>query len=337
MLSIDVFVPNYNYARYLRQCVQSILSQEITETRVIIIDNSSTDGSQDVARILANEDSRVHLLANDLNLGAQASFNRAIDLAEADCMMILCADDILNPGALKQALAALEGDPGAAFVIGARPASWLDGNDPCAAARSAAITSLEGTAFVGEVCRSLADDLPAHEVIVRTPVQKRVGHFNPALQHMDDMELVLRLALHGRVLRYDGALTSKRIHSANQLAPLWDDRLADLREREAAFRCFFEGEARGNAMTRRLHAPTLRRIAQAAFWAAVSSAARGDGVQARALFRFGFSVKPSAMLVPPIWHLFGPSGAARLHAWGSRTMNRLCTLGGSQSALGVDR
>ena len=43
MASVDVVVPCYQYGRYLRDCVASVLQQDIEDVRVLIVDNASTD------------------------------------------------------------------------------------------------------------------------------------------------------------------------------------------------------------------------------------------------------------------------------------------------------
>ena len=68
MKSVDVVIPNYNYGRYLRACVDSVLSQDVEKLRVLIIDNASTDDSPEVARELAAMDPRVELRLRETNL-----------------------------------------------------------------------------------------------------------------------------------------------------------------------------------------------------------------------------------------------------------------------------
>ncbi|WDR02949.1 glycosyltransferase family A protein [Devosia algicola] len=48
MTTVDIVVPCYNYARYLGQCVESVLSQQKVSVRVLIIDDCSTDNSAEV-------------------------------------------------------------------------------------------------------------------------------------------------------------------------------------------------------------------------------------------------------------------------------------------------
>ena len=53
MSRVDIVVPCYNYGRYLRQCVDSLLTQEGVDVRVLIIDDCSTDDSPEIARAIA--------------------------------------------------------------------------------------------------------------------------------------------------------------------------------------------------------------------------------------------------------------------------------------------
>lgn len=119
MSSIDVVAPCYQYGRYLRDCVGSILSQKVDATRVLIIDNASSDNTLNVARQLNNEDKRVEVLSRKTNLGQHASYNEGIDWAAADYFMILDADDMLAPGSLTRAISPLDDNSGVIFCHGA--------------------------------------------------------------------------------------------------------------------------------------------------------------------------------------------------------------------------
>lgn len=116
--SVDVVIPNYNYARYLRVCAESVLSQDMEKLRLLIIDNASTDNSVAVAREIAAADPRVELLLRPVNKGPHASFNDGIDWAGADYFVLLFADDVLTPGALQRAVSLMQHDRTIAFTYG---------------------------------------------------------------------------------------------------------------------------------------------------------------------------------------------------------------------------
>ena len=104
MSSVDVFVPCYNYGRYLPDCVASVLAQEGVDIRILIIDDASTDGSAEVARQLAETDRRITLALHHTNQGHIATYNEGIAWAAADYMLLLSADDMVAPGAFGRAV-----------------------------------------------------------------------------------------------------------------------------------------------------------------------------------------------------------------------------------------
>ena len=156
MAVVDVVVPCYQYGRYLRACVSSVLSQDIQQLRVLIIDNASTDDSLEVARELAAEDSRVQVAAHETNLGHLASFNEGIDWASSDYFMVLCADDLLAPGCLSRAVSIMEQCPAVNLTFGR--ALWIHGDgvaphvDPCVGDAKWRIVT--GRELLKRVCRA---------------------------------------------------------------------------------------------------------------------------------------------------------------------------------------
>ena len=105
MTAVDVIVPCYNYGRFLGRCVGSLLVQEGCDVRVLVIDDCSTDDSLMTARGIAATDPRVRLIAHERNRGHIATYNEGIDWVGSPYMLLLSADDMLAPGALRRATA----------------------------------------------------------------------------------------------------------------------------------------------------------------------------------------------------------------------------------------
>src|SRR3979490_235845 len=103
MSSVDVIVPCYRYGKFLRQCVESVLTQEGVAIRVMVIDDASPDDTAEIAESLLKEDSRVSYISHKSNKGHISTYNEGIDWVSADYMLILSADDYLLPGALARA------------------------------------------------------------------------------------------------------------------------------------------------------------------------------------------------------------------------------------------
>src|SRR5436190_15792241 len=118
MASVDVFVPCYNYARYLRECVESVLSQEGVDVRVLILDDCSTDNSEEVGLELAAADPRVEYRRHAVNRGHTTTYNEGLDWVSGDCCLLLSADDVLAPGAFARAAAVMRAHPEVGLVYG---------------------------------------------------------------------------------------------------------------------------------------------------------------------------------------------------------------------------
>lgn len=304
MASVDVIIPNYNYAHFLPECVDSVLSQGVDDVRIIIIDNASQDNSIEVACQLARMDSRIEIVRHGENLGYHASFNEGIALARADYFMILCADDVLMPNAMRNAIALLEKFSEATFVLGTNSGS-PERSEPSAAAGH--LTG--GTDFIEQFCRMIHKHVPAHAILVRTSAQKAIGPYRSSLPLMSDLEVVLRLACVGAVAEMSGPLAIQRMHSTNISSVTWDDRLCDLRATEAVFSSFFAQEGRAIANAPRLHKIARNQLAQTAFWSALSHIYRRRISEAVGLYRYSFRLDSASALLFSIGHLFRTRGA----------------------------
>jgi glycosyltransferase involved in cell wall biosynthesis len=300
---VDVVIPNYNYGRYLRACVESVLAQGIDDLRVLIVDNASTDDSVEVARRLAEQDSRIEILARDTNLGPHASWNDGIDWARSDYLLILCADDLLAPDALAWATGVLDRNPDAVFAYGNDVIQGGDADGPptidCIAPQWRIIA---GADFIKDRCRNPEVYIAAGMVVVRTSMQKRIGYYRPELPHTDDFEILLRLACFGNVAFTESVLSVKRMHGANRTEMFVAQRTRDLIEREAAFDIFFKHEGRMLAGADRLHRLAKDSLAERAYWCAVGDLVRRYG-SATELFRLAFRLSPITAFVPPVNYL----------------------------------
>lgn len=100
-IKISVIIPVYNADRYLKECLDSVLSQSLKEIEVICVDDCSVDDSYDILTNYADKDERVIVLRNDSNMHAGACRNRGIDAARGEYLRFLDADDYLLDGVLE--------------------------------------------------------------------------------------------------------------------------------------------------------------------------------------------------------------------------------------------
>jgi glycosyltransferase involved in cell wall biosynthesis len=305
MAKIDIAIPCYNYGRFLRTCVTSVLSQSLKDIRILILDNASTDDSLNIARQLAREDSRVEVLAHPINIGPHANYNAGVEWASSKYFFILDADDLLAPGALERAVHIMEQHPNLAFTYGVelRLEFGPDTMPVTGQIEEHDWSFQSGRDFIQTQIDSVVCVVGASTVIRRTSAQKAAGAYRADLRFADDWELWMRLAMVGDVAYTPAIQSIRRLHS-NAQSTIYDGNPAsDYEEREAVFRSFFDHEGRQLPDAKRLMRAVRRNLAAKTYWSGLSHIVRGFPRQGAGLLKFCFERRPEAIFLPPISHL----------------------------------
>lgn len=302
MAKVDVVIPCYNYGRFLETCVRSVLTQSMQDLRVIIIDDASSDDSSAIASKLTDDD-RVTAISHARNTGHIETYNEGIELASADYLLILSADDLLVPGALERAVAIMDANPDVVLSYG-KCIAWRD-EFPLPKIDAAQSNAWSRQDLISDMCdysgrphRQIALCTPT--AIVRTSTQKAVGGYRASLPHSADMEMWMRLAAHGSVARMDAVQAVYRRHSSNMSNTYFDWELPDLRQRKEAFDKFFDEYGGRLPQAQRLRTRAIHMLAEKVFWSGVVQFCRGRIGNARLLLRFSFELQPSLRYRPPL-------------------------------------
>ena len=200
---MTVVVPCYDYGRYLSDAVHSALQQEDVDVDVIIVDDASPDDSLAVAHRLAGKDPRVRVLANEVNRGAVATFNRGLAAATGEFLVRLDADDLLTPGSLQRAVAVMQRFPRVGLVYG-HPVHFSGAARPPARQRPDSWTVWAGRDWLAARCVDGTNAITSPEVVMRRSVVDITGGQRP-LKHTHDMEMWLRISAHSDVAYIRGA------------------------------------------------------------------------------------------------------------------------------------
>lgn len=97
---VSVIVAVYNMKEHIRQCIESVLRQSMTDLELILVDDVSTDGTADILREYANMDKRIRLVWRDENGGAQLARNAGVAISSGQYITTLDHDDFLSSNAL---------------------------------------------------------------------------------------------------------------------------------------------------------------------------------------------------------------------------------------------
>lgn len=96
-IDVSFVMACYNAAEFLEDAIQSALAQRDVGVEVIVVDDGSTDGSQEIARRCASMDARVRLLQTQKNLGPAGARNLGLANMRGNWYAVLDADDLIEP------------------------------------------------------------------------------------------------------------------------------------------------------------------------------------------------------------------------------------------------
>ncbi len=204
---VSVVIPCYNQARFLGEAIQSVLCQGYTDLEIIVVDDGSKDGTEEVASGYAREDPRVRLIKQE-NRGLAAARNRGLAEAGGEYVVFLDSDDRLVSGALEVGVRELEAHPGCAFVSGICRKITADGS---------IVPGWEQFRVRDDPYLELLRSCPVYvpAVMYRRFVFEAVGNFDTSFKAAEDYDLYYRVLERFPVYCHDTLVAEIRRHEAN--------------------------------------------------------------------------------------------------------------------------
>ena len=300
MSTVDVVIPCYNYGRYLRACVESVLTQPGVAVRILIIDDASSDNTVEIARDLAARNSNVEFRRHEINRGHIATYNEGLlEWSSADYVVLLSADDMLAPGSLRRAVQIMDADHTIGMVYG-RTIHFREEKDiPDVTEGNARYSQFSGKRWLHDRCRAGHNVITSPEVVVRGNVQRLVGGYCAELPQSGDLEMWLRIAAVSNIAYVHLPQAFYRVHQASMQRTRFRGSFVDLVHRKDAFYCFFNKHA-SSLDGAGLHEIVNRILAREALWDACR-AYDHDRIEASPvaeLVEFAMSTYPKAASLP---------------------------------------
>ena len=203
---VSVVMANYNYARYLRAAIDSVLAQTMGDLELIVVDDGSTDGSRLIIESY-HSDPRVRFRPVE-HLGQPGAKNAGIEWARGPLVAFLDADDVWHSEKLAKQIALFDRDPALGVVYSRRTLIDEAGGElPC--------TQLP--LHRGEVLATMFRDnfVCFSSAVVRRLVFEHLGGFDPISDLAIDYDLWLRVAVHYRFDYVDEPLVRYRCGHGN--------------------------------------------------------------------------------------------------------------------------
>lgn len=117
---VSILMTSFNRENYIKDSIESILSQSYKNFELIIVDDASSDGTWEIIKVYAKSDSRIKHFQNKINLGDYPNRNKAISYAIGEYLMFLDSDDIMHPNVISNCISVMEKYPNSGFGISNR-------------------------------------------------------------------------------------------------------------------------------------------------------------------------------------------------------------------------
>lgn len=220
---VSICIPSYNGEKYLRECLNSVLSQTFADFELLIVDDCSKDKTLSIAQSYAVQDRRIRVVCNERNLGLVGNWNRCVELARGEWIKFVFQDDMIAPDCLARMLVA--GGGGASLVSCGRNflfeadtsqevREWYEKNERAIGETWGSEESISSERFCEEILARPFSNLIGEPtaVLLRREVFRSFGDFNSHLVMSCDLEYWARVAVHRGFRRIAEPLAAFRVH-----------------------------------------------------------------------------------------------------------------------------
>lgn len=200
---LTVYITNYNYGKYIKQSIESVLVQTFQDFELFIIDDGSEDDSKEIIEQY-RDNPKINIIYQQ-NKGLNVTNNIAMRASVAKYIMRLDADDFLTPDALEIMVSTLENDTDLGLVF---PDYYYTNDDGI---------------ITGEEIRHDFDkdvslfDQPAHGActMIRLENLRMLGGYNESFTCQDGYDLWIKFIMHYKVSNINKPLFFYRRHGNN--------------------------------------------------------------------------------------------------------------------------
>lgn len=189
-MKVSIVTISFNQVRFLPRALASVLSQDYPDIEYIVVDPGSTDGSRS---IIGDHEAQLARVVLDPDDGPADGLNRGFEVATGDVLAYVNADDVLLPGAVRDAVGYLAGHPSVDVVYGDGYMVDVDGN---------ILTTIESSPFNLRRYAYGSVMVLQQATFIRRSAFDRTAGFNVANRTCWDGELLTDIAVAGGRLEH---------------------------------------------------------------------------------------------------------------------------------------
>jgi glycosyltransferase involved in cell wall biosynthesis len=228
--TVSICIPTYNRRDYLRETLDSVLAQTYKDYEIVIVDDGSTDGTEDMIKELGIPVT-YHWQENS---GDAAARNKLVELARGEYISFIDSDDLLLPDAIERMVEVMKSERGDIVVYGSYLRIDQDGKIYGRCKRKL---------YSGDITKRLFQTIFVHCCGSMLPKKLLDGSiaFDTALKVCSDYDFWLCLSLDNRFIALPEPTFKRRRHPDNLSGPSFENCLTELRVLE---RFYFEKDGK---------------------------------------------------------------------------------------------
>lgn len=250
--TVSFIIPCYRLAKFLGECVESVLAQSYDNLEILILDDQSPDETPKVSEILisANPRAKISYIRNKKNLGNIGNYNKGINIASGSYVWILSPDDRLrNPYIVERYVRVMEANRHVGYTF--CPAHMVQDGCDLGLFQESVYGSGDRILDSKQFIKDMVDHTvgpAAPSVMVRKECYERVTLFPEDMPHRGDTYVWSMIAMKYDVAYFSDAMVDYRVHDDSMMSILARENTAQLLEDDIAVRWCIKALAEQNAL-----------------------------------------------------------------------------------------
>lgn len=214
---VSVCIPVYNGALFIGRTIESVLGQSYQNIELIILDNASTDQTQEI--VAAYQDERIRYIRNSENIGLQRNWNKALVEAKGDYIKLLPADDLIYSDCVERQVDAYlsRAEDNIVLVCCGRDIIDADGKVIFTRTFYEANGTVNGNVSVKKIVRSGTNRLgEPGAILFRRDLIAKTGNFSDEFPYVIDLGLWIKMLSYGNLFVIRDSLCAFRVSSQSE-------------------------------------------------------------------------------------------------------------------------
>ena len=222
-IPVSVVMPVYNGERYLKEAIESILNQTFRDFEFIIINDASTDKSEEIIKTFT--DTRIIYIKNDKNLGQAESLNKGIRNARGLYVARMDQDDISLPERISVQSAYMEANREVA-ILGTWYQEIDENNNAIRRPIFPAFPGIKTRLFFARLAGWASIAHPT--VMIKRDLFDKIGYYDPKYRICQDYDLWLRTVKKYKIENIPDVLLNYRIHDLSTCQKRYRDTVKEM-------------------------------------------------------------------------------------------------------------